>query len=78
MMIPDGYGYDNPWNVVGTNTNEAEEDDDMSENDKEVSSLWRICLKRAAADFDRAVPLFLSEVSSCCTASTLFCFIFSI
>ncbi|KAL7535269.1 hypothetical protein ACHAXR_006387 [Thalassiosira sp. AJA248-18] len=61
MMIPDDYGFDDPCNENAV----------VSEKDMEAQKHffaqrfmmeWRICLKRAATDFDRAMQLFWSEV----------------
>ena len=67
QVIPDDYGYDDPCNdnVPDANNLATEQDREAQAHffAQRFRTEWRICLKRASADFDRAMQLFWSEVS---------------
>ena len=59
QIIPDDYDYDDPCN-----SEDEEVDDEASAHffANRFETEWRIALKRASADFERAMGLFWSEV----------------
>eukprot|EP00585_Thalassiosira_rotula_P012941 CAMPEP_0196132160 /NCGR_PEP_ID=MMETSP0910-20130528/1887_1 /TAXON_ID=49265 /ORGANISM="Thalassiosira rotula, Strain GSO102" /LENGTH=970 /DNA_ID=CAMNT_0041391727 /DNA_START=51 /DNA_END=2963 /DNA_ORIENTATION=- len=73
VAIPGDYGYDDPCNTnTPTTITAAGEEKKEDDHYREVLNLeflgdrfkseWRMALKRAAGDFDRAMQLFWSEV----------------
>mmetsp|Transcript_18665 Transcript_18665/g.34634 ORF Transcript_18665/g.34634 Transcript_18665/m.34634 type:complete len:121 (+) Transcript_18665:650-1012(+) len=67
--IPGDYGYDDPCNGAGGSPGSSPGTDGEEDEEAHLELLgrrfeteWRGALKRAAADFDRAMQLFWSEV----------------
>jgi len=60
VAIPADYGYDDPCNTAEENKEDKETQ--LQILGQRFKTEWRISLKRAAGDFDRAMQLFWSEV----------------